>query len=176
MSELTTLPTPEATTTDGNPPPVVPPPAAPPVSLAERLLSDACRAFEGRQAFQAIVGNSVYQFEITVPADAAAHLSIRQATARFAALRPQAAPPKWAGIIPEDGFPPDIARRIALADGCKLTAMRGTERHALTDREIATIASKAGGLFLLITDEIGMRCEGVRTQAEIDAVESAKNA
>lgn len=162
MSEVTT---PETPATE-----------APSVSLAEQFLADACRAYEGRQAFQVVVGNTVYLFEITVPADAGAHLAIRQATARYAAMRPASVPTKWQGLVPADGFAPDIARRIALADGCKLTAVRDAERHDLSDREIVTLASRAGGLFLLITDEIGMRCEGVRTQAELDAVEKAKNA
>ena len=149
--------------------------ATPPPSLAQRLLADAARVYSGAQRFSVVVGQSVYHFEASISPDAAVHLGIRQATAKYVALKGGASGP-WGELIPADGISPDIARRIALAAACKLCVVEGEERSRLSERDLLTLAFRAGGLFVLVTDELGARCDGVRSQAEMEALEQAKNA
>jgi hypothetical protein len=144
------------------------------------MLAEAGAASSTPQRFWLVVGATPRIFEVCVPPDADAHLRIRARARQLMEMRPVHVGP-WAGLIPDEGLSAEVAESVARCTACRLTLVSldeasGTETsEVLTDRQLAELARRAGGLFVAVADEVRLRAQGVRTAAEVAALETAKN-
>ena len=141
------------------------------MSLVSDLLDSAAKAASGVQEFSIAVGSEARAVRIEINPDADSILRIRAKASDYAFKAGGDFPPAWAQWVGAE-ISTNIATRIAYAEGCKVAIYprEGGEPERITALDLLKMARRAGGIFMVLTDEILGRVNGLNLSMEVEVV------